>query len=196
MSNVDKLPDCYAKGTYSNNYKLLKLNELAISDVKSDALAIYNMIDILQATGHTLDLYGDIVGQKRGTLNDTQYRYMILNKIGINVCQSTHATVINILKEMFNCDIKDIALKDDNEKTCSVNLAKFPIQILNSTGFTVNQVIEIIETLLPAGVGISLANFEGTFEFSDSAKEYDETAGFGDVEQTKGGKLGLLYTQS
>ena len=35
-------------------------------------------------------------------------------------------------------------------------------------------------------------NFQGTFEFADTAGVYDETAGFGNVEQTIGGHLGLL----
>ena len=47
--------------------------------------------------------------------------------------------------------------------------------------------------LLPIGVGVSASNFNGTFEFADTATEYDENAGFGNIEQTIGGYMGLLY---
>ena len=49
----------------------------------------------------------------------------------------------------------------------------------------------MIESLLPICVTLSADNFEGTFEFSDAADEYDKLAGFGDADQTIGGYLGL-----
>lgn len=196
MKNVDRLPDCYAKGTASNNYKLLNLNEQTIADVKADAIAILNMVDLQQATGRTLDLYGDMVGQRRGSLDDIQYRYMILTKMGINVCKGDYKSVINTIKQVFNCNASDIVLEDDLENTCSVNIINFPMQILNNTIFSVEQAIEIIENILPIAVYINHANFEGTFEFSNSDTEYDETTGFGNIEQTIGGTIGTVYKRT
>jgi hypothetical protein len=192
MSNVKKLPDSYAKGTQSNNYKLLNINEQAIADVKTDAEAVFNMVDLQQATGATLDLYGDMVGQKRGALNDTQYRFMILTRVGINVGQGNYPTVINLIKQIFNCEASDVVLEDDPDAVAKVKIKTFPIQVLVNAGFTSLQAVEMIEMLLPIGVGVSTTNFNGTFEFADSATEYDENAGFGDIEQTIGGYLGLL----
>ena len=49
----------------------------------------------------------------------------------------------------------------------------------------------MVELLMPIGVTIENANFEGTFEFAETATEYDENAGFGNIEQTIGGYMGL-----
>lgn len=191
MSNVDKLPDSYAKGTESNNYKLLNINEQAIADARADTKAVFNMVDLQQATGHTLDLYGDMVGQKRGALNDTQYRFMILTRIGINVVQGNYPSVIVCIKNMFGCDASDIVLRD-SEKTCKVNLETFPLSVLVNAGFSSTQAVEMIESILPIGVTIDDTNFQGTFEFSETDNDYDEAAGFADIDQTIGGYLGLL----
>lgn len=191
MSNVDKLPDSYSKGKNSNNYKLLNLNEQAVADAKTDALAILNMVDIQQATGHTLDLYGEMVGQKRGALNDDQYRFMILTRVGMNVVQGNYKTVIESIKCMFGCEASDIILKD-SENPCSVEVVKFPLEVLVNAGFTSTQAVVMINSLLPIGVSLENINFDGTFEFADTADVYDEQAGFADINQTIGGYFGLL----
>ena len=191
MNNVNKLPDSYAKGTESNNYKLLSINEQAIADAKKDAQAVFNMVDLQQATGRTLDMYGDMVGKKRGALNDTQYRFMILTRIGINVVQGDYKTVVESVKNMFGCEASDIVLRD-SEKPCRVEVETFPLEILVNAGFSSLQAIAMIESLLPVGVTVDDANFEGTFEFAETEDEYDKAAGFADYEQTMGGYFGLL----
>lgn len=191
MNNVNKLPDSYAKGKSSNNYKLLNINEQAIADAKVDAQAVVDMLDMQQATGRTLELYGEMVGQKRGALNDIQYRYMILTRIGINVVQGNYETVIDAVKNMFGCGAEQIVIRD-SEKPCRVRLETFPLELLVSAGFSSKQAIAMIESILPIGVRVDDANFEGTFEFAETEGEYDEAAGFADVEQTIGGYFGLL----
>ena len=79
--NVRKLPDAYYKGKDGNNYKLLQLNELSAQMLDKDMTDVLNSLDIEQATGATLDLYGQMLGQERGSLNDYQYRLVIKNKI-------------------------------------------------------------------------------------------------------------------
>ena len=191
MSNVNKLPDSYVKGKESNNYKLLNINEQAIADIKKDVTAVFDMVDLQNATGHTLDLYGDMVGQKRGKLNDIQYRFMILTRIGINVVQGNYDTIINSIKSMFGCKASDIVLKD-SEKPCMVEVVTFPLETLVNAGFSSTQAISMIESLLPIGVTVDDAHFDGTFEFAESESEYDGKAGFADLEQTIGGYFGLL----
>ena len=191
MSNVNKLPDSYAKSTQSNNYKLLNINEQAIADVKVDAQAVLDMVDLQQATGRTLELYGEMLGQKRGALNDEQYRFMILTRIGINVVQGNYATIAECMKNIFGCEANDIILKD-GERPCTVNIVTFPLEVLVNAGFSSLQAIALIESLLPIGVTVDNVNFEGSFEFADTEDEYDELTGFADIEQTIGGYFGLL----
>lgn len=189
--NSKRLPDAYRKDTESNNYKMLNLNELLRDAFKVDMDAILNSLDLQKATGSTLDLFGDTVNQKRGVLNDEQYRYVILSKVGRNICQGDYNSVLLLLTNAFKCEANDIAIRDvGNGK---VEVVDFPLEILINAGFSSKQAIQLIEQMLPAGVSVSDANFEGTFAFADSdSMEYDEEAGFGDISQTVGGYLGLV----
>lgn len=191
MNNVEKLPSSYAREKTSNNYKLLNLNEQAVEQLKKDMNDVLNALDITQATGRTLELYGEMVGQKRGTLNDEQYRYMILTRMGMNVVQGNYDTVIESAMSIFNCKASDIILQD-GKMPCRVEVVTFPLEVLVSAGFSSEQAVALLESLLPAGVTIETANFGGTFEFADTADEYDELAGFANIEQTIGGYFGLL----
>ena len=152
-------------------------------------------MDLGHATGKTLDLYGDMLGQRRGLLNDEQYRYMLLSKIGRNTVQGDYNSIMATLVLMFGSQMGDITLDDleveEEERPCVVKLTKFPVQILLNAGFSSRQAVAMIESLLPICVTLAADNFEGTFEFAESASVYDELAGFGDVEQTIGGYLGL-----
>lgn len=172
MDNVKRLPDAYFKGTDGNNYKLLHLNELAINVFSKDLTDVLNCLSIMQATGKTLDLYGETVGQKRGALNDIQYRLMILIKIGKNISQSDYNSVIELLTQIFNCKKGDIILKDVDRLTTSecvgVKIEKFPLKVLGNAGFNGVQAVTLIEQLLPVCVKLSSdSNFEGTFELGD-----------------------------
>lgn len=220
MSNEKRLPDAYYKGKNGNNYKLLNLNELAVEAFLKDLTDVVNCLDIMQSTGKTLDFFGETVGQKRGVLDDTQYRLMILNKIGRNVCQGDYNSVIGLLSQIFNCKKSDIVIVDSSEP-CRVSIKKFPLEILINAGFSSMQAIKLIELLLPVCVKLLEANFEGTFEFGSIvegsdyetmssfiyqdfqaktykqmeemvSQEYDENKGFGNIEQTIGGYFGLL----
>lgn len=190
MSNVNKLPDSYAKGTHSNNYKLLNLNEQAIADIKADAQALYDILDLKNASGRTLDMYGDMLGQQRGTMTDEQYYYMLLTRIAINNVKGNGYSIAECLASIFSCKPNEIIIKD-SEKPAKVVIETFPLQVLIDAGFTSKNAMEIIHTILPIGVSADDVNFNGTFEFADTADVYDEAAGFGDIEQTIGGYLGL-----
>lgn len=196
MNNIQKLPDFYSKRTDSNNAKLLQLHELAMLDIKKDLQDVENCLDLNQANGKTLELYGQMEEQKRGLLNDEQYRYMILLKIGMNHVQGDYNSTMQIIVQMFNCKNGQIKLDDievtETEQACVVKLTKFPVQVLIDAGFSSKQAVQMIEKLLPIGVSLAADNFDGTFEFAETDEEYEETAGFSNDNQTIGGYFGLL----
>jgi len=101
-----------------------------------------------------------------------------------------HALVLMFGSKMGDITMDDLEIVED-DRPCVVKLTKFPVFVLVNAGFSSRQAVAMIETLLPICVTLSADNFEGTFEFSDSVNEYDESAGFGDIEQTVGGYLGL-----
>ena len=69
---------------------------------------------------------------------------------------------------------------------------KFPLEVLVNAGFTSLQAVDFIKCVAPIGTKVNAENFQGTFEFADTAGAYDEAAGFADIEQTMGGYFGLL----
>lgn len=196
MRNAERLPDCYRKDSEGNNYKLLELNQAAVVELQADIEAVRNALDLNSASGKTLDLYGEMLDQRRGLLNDEQYRYMLLTRIGRNVVQGDYQSIMNALVLMFGSSQGDISLDDlelgEEERPCVVKLTKFPIAVLVNAGFSSRQAVQMIESLLPICITLDADNFEGTFEFAELAGDYSEEAGFANLEQTIGGYFGLL----
>lgn len=196
MNKIKRLPDSYQKAEGSQNWKLMQLNSEAVEEIRQAAAMVFDMVDINKASGRTLDLYGEMVGQKRGLLDDKQYRYMIFTRIGRNIVTSDYESLMNTIIAMFDCEAGDVSLDDievtETETPCVLKLTKFPIQVLIDAGFSSRQAVAMIETLLPICVTLAADNFEGTFEFTNIADEYDKKAGFADEAGTIGGYLGLL----
>lgn len=199
--NAKKLPDVYRKDKDGNNWKLLNLDRQFIQGFGDDLNAVSESSDFYKAYGKTLDLYGDIVGQKRGTFGDEQYRYLILAKIARNFVKGDYKDIMRHLVQMFNCNQGDIELDDfsidDDETPCVVRLTKMPFLTLIAAGFTSRQAVQLIESIFPVCITLKADNFEGTFEFADyqpgmTEMEYDADKGFGNEEQTIGGVLGLM----
>lgn len=190
---INLLPDAFVKTPDSNNYKILSLNADLIADLKKDIEDVNTSLDIFQATGKTLDLYGQIYGQLRGQLDDTKYRYMILFRIATNTVNADYDSISKLAVQMFECEPTDFVL-EDVDKPATVKLTKLPYSVLLKTGFTSVQAVAMVELLLPVSITLEAYNFEGTFAFSSSDEiEVDENAGFADIDQTIGGYLGLIY---
>ena len=191
-----KLPDCYEKGSLSNNNKLLLLDSELQTEAYNDIIKIMNCLDLNIASGKTLDLMGESVGQVRGNLTDEQYRIFILVRIMRNVGNSDYNSIINILKMLLTCngtevDVNDITIEND-EKPATVKIDIEKLRNGSFSVFTVEQVVDIVNAILPATVTISTTSLLGTFEFGSSEGESDVTKGFGSTEDsTVGGALGL-----
>lgn len=193
-SNTKNLPDSFKKDGV--NHKLLSLNEKIIDAANSDILDVTSCTDLSLAYGKTLDLFGDMVGQKRGALNDIKYRYMILTRVARNLVKGDYQSTMDSIVRMFNCNQEDIALEDvsveDDANPCVVRLIKMPVFVLVNAGFTTNQAVSMIQSILPICTTLVADNFEGTFEFSADTNEYDKASGFADDAMTYGGYFGLM----
>lgn len=196
MNKVKKLPDAYRKTEDSNNYRLMEMHEQACGDIREDIKGLEDTLDLNLSKGKTLDLWGEMVGQKRGLLDDTQYRYIIFTRIGRNIVGGDYNSMMLTIIQMFNCKGSDISLEDievtETDTPCVLKLTKFPIQVLIDAGFSSRQAVAMIESLLPVGVTLAADNFEGSFEFSEMDNVYDNKAGFADIDGSIGGYFGLL----
>lgn len=178
MSNVNWLPDCYRKDPDGNHYKILQLNELAVSELRQDIEAVQAVLELKNATGKTLDLYGAMLDQLRGTLNDEQYRYMLLARIGKNHVKGDYQSIMNALVMMFGAKWEtitpvDFELVEDNSKPCLVKLMRYP-GILEEAGFTVRQMAHMIKALLPICVTLLLQ----FYSYYEVPIHYDNTVRF------------------
>ena len=186
------LPDAYSKGPESNNAKILEIERSALALLRDEINSIYDSLDINNAKGKTLDLYGDMVGQDRGAATDEQYRVLIKNRIVRNCVDADFNSIVHAICVTFDCDPADIVLTELDEP-CKVALEGLPISQLNACNNDIGTAVQIVNSLIPAGVFMEAVSFSGTFEFSGGTElVYDAEKGFGNEEQTVGGYLGLV----
>lgn len=188
---VKNLPDAYRKTADSNNRKILEIEKRAMDDLRAGLQGVSDCLDLEQATGKTLDLFGEIYGQARGLATDEQYRVMIKAKIARQYARSDHDSIVTAISSAFGCEPKEILLVEP-EGACSVRVEELPFEKLNKNGIDIITAVQIVSRLIPAGVQLESLNFSGTFEFGGTDMVYDEEAGFGNEEQTIGGTLGLV----
>lgn len=188
---IKNFPDYYNKEPTSNNYKLMELIKYGNGKYQTLLEELEKTLDLETASGYTLNLYGDMVGQKRGHATDEQYRVMIKTKMAQNRCTGSYPSIVDCLCRVLNCDSSKILI-EEREEPCTVALSKIPLEVILNAAFTPQQFVQLVAMLLPAGVKLDSSSFEGTFEFATYADEYDENKGFGNIEQTIGGYIGML----
>ena len=194
--HIKNLPDAYLKTPDSNNYKILELERYECEKLRESLRDVDEILDIDKATGATLDLYGERVGQARGQATDEKYRLMIKAKIARNLSNGTYPSVIRALCQTFSCDPSEVWIINGDEP-CSVKILSFPLLAVGEAGLTVSQTLAIVESLLPICISITSYVFDGTFQFSDVEDEYDENAGFADAEHGNiGGCFGLASSDN
>lgn len=198
---VNNLPDYYEKSKSSNNYKLLEIEKVSVDTLDNDIKDLLEMLEIDNAVGKTLDMYGEMVNQQRGLATDDQYRFMIRSKIMQNLSTGDYGSVLKALYMTFGCDPADISIAQ-SEQPCVVAVKKVPIEIISKAGLNVRQTVQLIQRLIPVGITIETFNFTGTFEFSASENDMEtdgKIKGFTDTEDNMtmpsatGGYLGEIY---
>lgn len=186
------LPDAYAKKPESNNYKILEIERQAGAKLRETLEAVYGIIDIDNATGETLDLYGERFGQLRGEATDDQYRIMIKAKLTRNLANGSYQSICDALCASFGCDKSELAFEEVGG--CLVRATAVPVEKINEAGFTAKQARALMEAMLPVGITLDVIIAGGTFCFAAGEGETDDNAGFTDVEGgTIGGTFSAFY---
>ena len=171
MDYVKSLPDSYNKSISGNNYKLLLLPEILTAEFKNSIMKCQDSLDIYQATGKTLDLYGEIYQVKRGNLNDIQYRTQILNAAMANRSDGTINSVIDCLKTIFGNDV-DVQI---NENVGSIDIYISPFQNVEKIGLSHQEIANVINSVLPVGIRISILETDyGDESFTFKSVDWEE----------------------
>lgn len=184
---AQNLPDSFRKDSDGNNWKILENERLAVEEHLNDVYDIYNILDLDNAYGKTLDYYGERVGQSRGQATDEQYIAIIKAKIMRNLGNGTFPSVIASLCATFDCNVEEVKIEESEEEPCLVQKVTLPLYILINSNMNLAQVTALVKSLLPICVRLEAIELTGTFEFADGEGDYDETKGFCDVE---GGSIG------
>ena len=191
---ANNLPDAFRKTDDSNNSKILALEKGAMDKLREAIKAINDSLDLSKASGKTLDMYGEMVGQERGKATDNQYRVLIKSRIARNLAGGDYNSVIGVLALIFGCDTTEVSLSESGE-ACKARLDSLPFAALNQLVIDVNTALKIVREVMPAGVYLESVTFTGTFEFSGGTElVYDENAGFADEAQTIGGTFGHIFS--
>lgn len=189
------LTDAFLKPSDSNNYKILEIERGQIEAYIDDLREIYSMLNIDVAYGATLDRYGERVGVPRGDATDEQYRVMIKAKIMRSLGNGTYPSVIKSLCATFNSEVDETDIYE-SDIPCTVENAILPFRALQESGMTMEQIIELIQTLLPITVTLGALDLTGTFEFSEIDDEHDELKGFANDDGSIGGYFGCTSRDS
>lgn len=193
MSLVNKLPDTFRKDPDSNNYKLLNIHESSLLAVKQDIDDISDSLDIEKAYGKTLDHYGELYNQKRGSLDDPKYRRLLKARINNLLVDGTYTGVVDAICAIFNCNPEDIDILDKEDSNLTVQVIGLPIESIIESGFSSDQAIQIIKMLLPVCVSVSSDTvFEGTLELAEEEGVIDNRKGLANDDLTIGGTLSLI----
>ncbi len=190
-NHAKNLPDSYCKTSESNNFKLLELERLTMDEYRQTLQEISDVLNLDNAKGKTLDMYGDMVGQSRGNTTDEQYILMIKAKLMRNLSNGSYPSILNALSVTFNCSSSEISIIE-SERPCAVEIVSLPLKTIIKANISTDDTIELIKQLLPVGITLQSYLFDGTFTFSSVEDEYNEEEGFCDVEGgTIGGYFGM-----
>ena len=185
------LPDAYRKDPASVNSRILRIEKYAMDDLRAMLRSIDDSLDLNLATGATLDLYGEMIGQKRGKATDVQYRALIKMQIVRSHVNGDYNSVVELLAMILGCSPSEIVLTEDDN---SVRVDSLPFEKLNEMALDASTVTQIIKEIIPIGIYLESVSFAGTFEFSDGTElVYDAAAGFADDAQTIGGYFGAMF---
>lgn len=193
----DYLPDIFKKEN-SNVSKLLEIIEFQISDLNDLLKKVAQWRSIDEARGKSLDELGANVGQARGKTTDDIYRVLIRGKVARNTSDGTIDKMLHAISTSLNCPASEIHIiaanetPDESEPACVI-IKKAPLDYLNSSGLSISQFLQIVESISAGGVRVAYVTLEGTFAFSSSDLIEESIEGFADVEGSVGGTLGGVF---
>lgn len=189
---IKNLPDCYNKEPTSNNYKLMQLLKYDAEKFRGVLQELDDSLSLDDAKGYTLNLYGEMAGQKRGLATDEQYLVMIKTKQERNRCKADYKSIVSCLCRILNCQPSEILL-EEIEPSGTIRAAFVPLEKILEADLTTGQFTQLLKSLLPSGINLESSLYSGTFTFSNIEMEASTDAGFCQNEgDDYGGYFGVL----
>lgn len=177
---------------FKNSENLKKLVGCYVDQIQDIEFTISDIIssrNINTATGNSLDILGERVGESRNFRSDADYRVAIKFKIFLNVSNGEPETVISALKSFTNATYVHYS-----EPYPATVLLTYQSDTLPPTDLQSK-----IEQIAPAGVQILIAytsNLNSVFAFDGEGgfPALPNTAGFNELTEDVGGQFMELLT--
>src|SRR5690606_29633775 len=196
---VEYLPDAYAKRVTSFLSKFFEVIEPEFAELHETFERIEAWRSIDNAEGAVLDEIGFELGQPRGMATDEIYRIMLKSKTARDLSTGDRNTIIDVLAMALNTDKSEIGIFEtwmdpDDPEPAGISLMKIPVRRLVEVGMSGKQFIQFVAAAVAAGINVRRIELTGTFEYAEGPDEFDEEAGFSDVnEPDVGGYYGELF---
>lgn len=196
---IQRLTDVYTKNPDSKLGKLMAIFQTQLQQVEDTLKKVEDWRNIDKAEGTTLDMIGQSVVQPRGQATDEIYRVLIKSKIARNLSKTDVNTIITVLTTALDTLPEEITIEErwshpTDPEPAALHLSAIPISRLNEVGMAPATFARIVQRTVAAGVDVGVIELAGTFEFATGLEyETDPAAGFGDLDGTEGGSLGLSF---
>jgi hypothetical protein len=132
-----------------NFNKLVQLFLEQVQEIEVATLSIADQKNINTAIGVWLDYIGKIVGEARKSRTDTEYRAALLLKIAANNSDGTPNVIIDITKQYSGAS---------NSKIIQYFPAYFFNVLQIADGESTLGIANLLDTIKPAGVGVTVVN--------------------------------------
>lgn len=123
------------------NWRKYLEGTLTIPQYFLDELDKLKFFDLTNATGFTLDIIGDFLGQKRNSLNDEDYRRRLKILAKVNNCLGTADDIIEAFNLLFDYN-QLFYTEEPNQIKFYINFKTLPTQ----------EDLSLIKILKPAGI--------------------------------------------
>ena len=146
-NKVTRLPDYYAKGKTSNNWKIMELQRQGMEILNKEIELVQNASNINDAEGEGLDVWGDMYEVKRNGLLDEEYRIQILIQMARDMIQPDFTAWYSTILETFHRSADEIMVSKTGPFECRFD--KFPLAAVQEIGLDINTATQLIEAILP-----------------------------------------------
>lgn len=182
------LPDTFRQDKDSNNRKLLKLEALSAARVEEKLAAIEAARDVKRAVGGDLDRIGGCYGAERRGRSDGAFRMIVQAAIAKSLCTGEYDDIRRCLSILLSSGDGDPEKRygpeeiviHDRKNYVGVSEIRIPLAGVEGSGLSDGEILDILDELLPGGVGIDTAILYGSFVYTSAGHEDEDRA---DIKQ-------------
>ena len=195
MNTVYDLPDSYAKPvngkeseTATNTYRLFQIGASQVQSAITDMNNLLDDLNLSACSSESLNRIGAMYHVQRNGATDRVYRSKILFQLSTLFSDLNQDTILERIADALQVDFGSIFLSD-MEQSAMVQLHGVSVDRLKTLGGTSTELRDLIQSMLPCGVGLVAENFPGTFQYCDVGEE--QSTALNGTGFDESGSLGL-----